>query len=88
MRYVYLLKSVNKDFYYIGSTYNLEKRMEKHVQGKCNTTKRYLPVRLVYYEAYTSDYDANTREEKLKQYGSSLQKLKQRIKHSVGGGAG
>ncbi len=83
MRYVYLLKSVNKDFFYIGSTNDINKRINEHEQGECLTTKRYLPMRLVYYEAYASDLDANNREQKLKQYGSSLQKLKQRIGNSV-----
>ncbi len=83
MRYVYLLKSINKDFFYIGSTEDVNKRINEHEQGKCLTTKRYLPMRLIYYEAYASDLDANNREQKLKHYGSSLQKLKQRIKNSV-----
>ena len=86
--YVYILKSVNKSFFYIGSTYDIEKRINEHAQVKCLTTKRYLPMRLVYYEAYASDLDANNREQKLKQYGSSLQKLKQRIENSLQGGAG
>ena len=88
MRYVYILKSVNKDFFYIGSSYDIDKRISEHAEGKCLTTKRYLPIRLVYYEAYASDLDANNREHALKQYGSSLQKLKQRIKNSSQGGAG
>jgi putative endonuclease len=87
MRYIYLLKSVNQNFFYIGSAYNLKKRLEEHKQGKCPTTKRYLPLRLVYYEAYTADLDANTREQKLKQYGSSHQNLKRRRKNSISGGA-
>ncbi len=89
MRYVYLLKSMDKDFFYIGSTNDINKRINEHKEGQCLTTKRYLPIRLVYYEAYLSDLDANNREQKLKQYGSSLQKLKLRIKNSVSlGGAG
>lgn len=88
MRYVYLLKSIDKEFFYIGSTSNIEKRLVEHEEGKCPTTKRYLPVRLIYYEAYASDLDANNREQKLKQYGSSLQKLKERIKRNINGGAG
>lgn len=88
MRYVYLLKSINRSFFYIGSTSDIGKRLAEHKQGKCPTTMRYLPVRLVYYEAYASELDANTREQKLKQYGSSLQKLKQRIRWSMERGAG
>jgi putative endonuclease len=88
MRHVYLLKSISKNFFYIGSTGDIKRRMEFHEQGKCSTTRRYLPIRLIYYEAYASDYDANIREEKLKHYGSGLQKLKQRLRESVKGGAG
>jgi len=88
MRYVYILKSVNSDFFYIGSTNNIDKRLKEHQEGECLTTERYLPVRLVYYEAFTSDFDANTREIKLKHYGSSLQGLKKRIKRSINGGVG
>jgi len=88
MRYVYLLKSIYKESFYIGTTSNIKKRLVEHQEGKCPTTRRYLPVRLIYYEAYASDLDANNREQKLKQYGSSLQKLKQRIKRSIKEGLG
>jgi len=56
--------------------------------GKSYTTKRFLPMQLVYYEAYSCKKDAMAREKMLKQYGSSLQKLKSRIKKCLEGGAG
>ena len=88
MYYVYLLKSINKGITYIGCASDLEKRIEEHNSGKCFTTKKYFPLRLVYYEGYLSKKDAYAREGKLKQYGSSLQKLKLRLSESLKEGLG
>ncbi|MBL7069710.1 MAG: GIY-YIG nuclease family protein [Candidatus Omnitrophica bacterium] len=94
MYYVYLLKSVknptlvHKGWTYIGCTPDLIERLHKHRLGKCYSTRKYLPLHLVYYEAYSSKEEAYTRERKLKQYGSSLQKLKKRISKCLEGGAG
>lgn len=88
MHYVYLLKSINTHKIYIGYTSNLRKRLKEHMLGKTYTTKRFLPIRCVYYEAYYCKTDAKLREKMLKQYGSSLQKLKSRIKNCLEGGAG
>ena len=83
MYYVYLLKSMIKNWVYIGCTSDLIKRLQEHQLGKCYSTRKYVPLTLVYYEAYSSKEDAYTREQKLKQYGSSLQKLKQRLANSL-----
>jgi len=85
MHYVYLLKSQKSKWVYIGYTSNLTKRLNEHNSGKSYSTKKYLPVRLVYYEAYSSKLDAIERERQLKHYGSSLQKLKERLRGSSGG---
>jgi len=85
MFYVYLLKSERTKWTYVGYTSNLTRRLEEHNSGKNYSTRRYLPVRLIYYEAYSSKLDATEREKHLKQYGSSLQKLKERVKGSLGG---
>jgi putative endonuclease len=82
---VYILKSEKSKWLYIGYTSDLKKRLSEHKAGKSFSTKRYIPIRLVYYETYTSKIDAIEREKQLKNYGSSLQKLKQRIKNSLGG---
>ena len=77
--YVYLLESDKTKWIYIGCTRDLKRRMAEHMNGDGNTTKRMLPVKLLYYEAYRSQAAAFQREKMLKQYGSSLAKLKIRI---------
>jgi len=85
MHYVYLLKSQKSKWVYIGYTSNLTKRLSEHNSGKNYSTRKYLPIRLVYYETYSSKLDAIERQRQLKHYGSSLQKLKERLRESLGG---
>ena len=77
--YVYLLRSDKTQWIYIGCTSNLKKRLLEHSQGKVFSTKRMLPVELVYFEAYRFKELAFEREKRLKKYGSSLAKLKSRV---------
>ena len=51
----------------------------EHKEGKVFSTKKMLPVRLIYFEAYRSKDCAYKREKSLKKYGSGLAKLKLRI---------
>ena len=88
MHYVYLLKSAKNNWIYIGFTSNLRRRIEEHNLGKDYSTRKYLPIDLVYYEAYRSENDAKNREKCLKQHGNALRLLKRRIKNSLSGGAG
>lgn len=83
MHYVYLLKGDKDKWVYVGLTSDLKKRMDGHRSGKSTYTSKYLPVRLVYYEAYASVTDARNREKRLKQYGNSLYSLRSRIKNSL-----
>jgi len=83
MYYVYLLKSEIQDYIYIGSTPDLDRRMKIHNQGKVKSTKHYIPLKLIYYEAYSYKDDAITRERNLKHYGNSLSHLKKRLKYSL-----
>ena len=84
MFYVYALKMANDEMY-IGLTTDLRKRIREHKKSKVFTTKKYLPVELIYYEAFLSREDAKEREFKLKRYGSSWSNLKKRIKKSLDG---
>ena len=54
---------------YIGITNNLLRRVEEHKNGACNGfTKRYWMHHLVYYEIYSTPYDAIKREKQLKHW--------------------
>ncbi|MCK4810311.1 MAG: GIY-YIG nuclease family protein [Candidatus Omnitrophica bacterium] len=74
---------------YIGCTSNLSKRLQEHKEGKNYSTKKLLPVELIYFEAYKSKEDAFEREKRLKYYSSALRNLKLRLQNTFGkGGAG
>lgn len=84
MHYFYFIQSIKKsDIIYSGSTNDLKKRLEKHNEGRVFSTKRYLPWKLVYYEAYLSEEDAREREQKFKRHGKGNDELKKRIKQSL-----
>ena len=64
MAFVYILRQANGQ-YYVGSTINLQNRINEHNEGKDRTTKRFLPVELVYYEEYPTQEEAWNREKQL-----------------------
>ena len=78
MNYVYLLKSPEHGVIYIGFTTDLKQRFAEHQQ-----LRRHKGWRLIYYEAYLDEGDARERERMLKHYGSSLGRLKHRLKRSL-----
>lgn len=83
MYYVYLLRSRNKNTFYIGYTNNVERRIREHNGGLVEYTKKYLPWDLVYYESFLALEDAKTREKSLKSFGNANRQLKMRIKNSL-----
>lgn len=64
--YVYVLKSLTKNFIYIGYTENLKQRFKEHNSGESKSTKPYLPYEIIHYEAYRKIEDAKRREHYLK----------------------
>ena len=64
---------------YIGYTADLKNRLSEHNQGLNFSTKRYMPWKLIYYEACIEESDARRREKYLKTtQGGRL--IKRRIK--------
>ena len=53
--YVYILKSINKDFIYTGFTENLKKRFLQHNNKEEFSTKPYAPFEPIHYEALMKD---------------------------------
>ena len=83
MHYVYAIKSlriINR--LYVGRTDNLRERIAEHQAGKTWTTKRMLPIKLVFYEAFLSKDDAVRRERYFKS-SKGKSSLKQIIQSSI-----
>jgi len=79
MYYVYVLKSKDHNQIYIGSTIDLKSRLKEHNNGKVFSTKKYMPWKLVYYEASENEKLARLREKKLKHHGNAKRELLKRI---------
>lgn len=66
MHYVYILRCADGS-YYVGSTWNLEKRIEEHHSGAYQGyTSLRLPVELVWSCDFSSEHDAFLTERQLK----------------------
>ena len=64
--YVYVLRSINLNFLYVGFTQDLKRRFSEHNNKEELSTKHYAPFDLIHYEAYTNIEDAKRREEYFK----------------------
>ena len=71
MFYTYILQSDEDSYFYTGSTNNLRRRIEEHNSGNVLSTKKRLPLRLIYYEACMDETDARRRENILRQLGEN-----------------
>lgn len=62
MNYTYILECCDGSLY-TGWTNQLEKRVEQHQTGRgAKYTKAHLPVKLVYYECFSTKEEAMSRE--------------------------
>ena len=62
MYYVYVLQSLKDKRLYIGYSSNLRQRLEQHKVGGSTSTKKRLPFRCIFYEAFLSKEDTKRRE--------------------------
>jgi len=70
--YMYILECANRK-YYVGSTQDLKTRIRQHQDGEgANFTRKFLPVRLVYFEEFEHVEQAFIREKQVQ--GWSRQK--------------
>jgi len=58
--------NARKYFIYIGYSEDLKQRFKEHNDGRSKSTKPYLPLELIHYEAYRNKKDAKRREQYLK----------------------
>ncbi|OGN01908.1 MAG: hypothetical protein A3I26_02815 [Candidatus Yanofskybacteria bacterium RIFCSPLOWO2_02_FULL_43_10] len=64
--YVYVLYNQSENFIYIGYSEDLKQRVTEHNKGRVKSTKSFLPLELIHYEAYKNKKDAKRRELYLK----------------------
>ena len=79
---VYVLKSLKNDQLYVGRTSDLKKRISEHQAGKVRTTNRLNPMKLIFFEGFTSKADSIRRERYFKT-SKGKSSLKQIIRDSV-----
>jgi predicted GIY-YIG superfamily endonuclease len=76
--FVYVLKSSFRDWFYVGFTQDLARRMREHDAGRVHSTKAYRPLILVAYIALPTERKARELEKYFKT-GSGKAILKKRI---------
>jgi putative endonuclease len=64
--YVYVLRSIKDQMFYVGFTKNLRKRVQSHNAGLVPSTRGRAPLDLVYWEGCLNQTDATKREKYLK----------------------
>jgi len=68
--YTYILYSITRDRYYIGSCSDLKLRLERHNAGNSRSTKSGIPWKVVYLETFNSKSEALKREYYIKRMKS------------------
>ena len=79
MYFVYAIKSINRNYIYVGMTDKVGRRFDEHNTGKNKTTRPYKPFKLFYSEKFRTRVEARKREKYLKS-GIGKEFLKSLIK--------
>lgn len=74
---VYIIQSLTNKRYYVGSTNNIERRLNEHNHNNTVSLRNKGPFTLVYKEEYLTLSQARQRERKIKSYkgGNAFKKL-------------
>ena len=72
MFFVYILKSLRVQRYYVGHTSDLEKRLKEHNTGRTKSTKAYAPWKVVHLEEFNTKSEAFKRELEIKSFRSGI----------------
>jgi len=82
MYIVYAIKSLSRNYIYVGFSSNLGKRLKRHNKGQNKTTKPYAPFKLIYTEMAPTRAQARKREKYLKS-GAGKEFLKRIMANKV-----
>jgi len=75
MWFVYIIRSLIRRWYYVGSTNRLIKRFHEHNKGLVKSTKHYKPFKLVFTKKFYSEHEAREYEKKLKMCRKEKEKI-------------
>lgn len=64
--YVYAIKSIERNYIYVGMTDNLERRIAQHNNKREQTTRPYAPFKIIYTKEFDSRNSARQEEKRLK----------------------
>jgi len=67
MFYLYILKC-DHEFYYVGITNNIKRRLKEHRNRENKYTKRYTTIQSMYKEGYKTRQQAKNRERQIKKW--------------------
>lgn len=70
MSWVYVLENKETNRYYVGSTSDINRRINQHKKGYTRTTRVLRTTELVYTETYNTIEEARKREKQIKSYKS------------------
>lgn len=62
MYYVYAIKSMSRNYIYVGITNNIKRRLSDHNRGYNRTTNPYRPFELIYSEEFNTRQEAREKE--------------------------
>ncbi|OGV96546.1 hypothetical protein A2W24_03470 [Microgenomates group bacterium RBG_16_45_19] len=83
MSYVYLLKSLKDNNYYIGSTKDVKKRFYQHQKGLVKATCYRRPLKLLGYQKCQTILEASSLEKKYKKSHDALQRAIKKMKFKI-----
>ena len=78
MHYTYVLQSIKDGRWYTGHSSELRARIDDHLKGRLESTRRCRPLQLIDDEACLTEADAKRRERCLKT-GKGKRYLRQRL---------
>lgn len=81
MYWVYILYSEKDTRLYVGCTYNLQERMQRHENGYVRATRFRRPLKLIHTERFQDKTKAFNRERFLKSLWGSREKRKIKQKY-------
>jgi putative endonuclease len=83
MFYVYVLKGLVKNRYYIGYTNDINSRLRKHNNGGVRSTRKFRPWMLLGFEVYEKRNEARWLEHELKNHGTKRSRLIKSLEENI-----